>query len=128
LNAGAFSSEAICSSTFRFPPFPAIPVQFARVFQSATGIIVFSQVVIATSTDAEKLIDDVEDLLCATGQGQIETRFSVFAQSSDFDLGYGILPAGAQRPSKRRLFCRRLFLVHRGRFSTVPLQLIFATA
>jgi hypothetical protein len=27
---------------------PAIPFQFARVFQSATGIIVFSQLVIAT--------------------------------------------------------------------------------
>jgi hypothetical protein len=30
------------------PPFPAVLVQFARVFQSATGIIVFSQVAIAT--------------------------------------------------------------------------------
>jgi hypothetical protein len=76
----------------------------------------------------KKLIDDVEDLLCATGQGQIETRFSVFAQSSDLRLGYGILPAGAQWLGKYGLFCRRLFSVHRGSFSTVPLQLIFATA
>jgi hypothetical protein len=36
--------------------FRAIPVQFARVFQSATGIIVFSQVVIATSGDTEELM------------------------------------------------------------------------
>jgi hypothetical protein len=54
LNAGAFSG-AICFSTFRFPLFSAVPVQFARVFQSATGIMVFSQVVIATLTDAEKI-------------------------------------------------------------------------
>jgi hypothetical protein len=30
--------------------------QFACVFQSATGIIVFAQVAIATSTDIQKLI------------------------------------------------------------------------
>jgi hypothetical protein len=36
--------------------FRAISVQFARVFQSATGIIVFSQVVIATSDDTEELM------------------------------------------------------------------------
>jgi hypothetical protein len=37
-------------------PFSAIPVQFARLFQSATGIIVFSQVAIATSDDTEELM------------------------------------------------------------------------
>jgi hypothetical protein len=37
-------------------PLSAIPVQFARLFQSATGIIVFSQVVIATSDDTEELM------------------------------------------------------------------------
>ena len=36
--------------------FPAVLVQFARVFQSATGIIVFSQVAIATSDDTEELM------------------------------------------------------------------------
>jgi hypothetical protein len=45
-------------------PLPAIPVQFqfARLIQSATGIIVFSQVAIATSTGAEKLMEYVEAL------------------------------------------------------------------
>jgi hypothetical protein len=41
--------------------------QFACVFQSATGIIIFSQVVIATSTDAERLMDYVEELRVVTG-------------------------------------------------------------
>jgi hypothetical protein len=41
-------------------PLPAIPVQFARVFQSATGIIIFSQVAIAASSGAEKIEDYVE--------------------------------------------------------------------
>jgi hypothetical protein len=49
-------------------PVPAIPVQFARVFQSATGIIVFSQVAIATSTGAEKLMKYVEGLCFVIGQ------------------------------------------------------------
>jgi hypothetical protein len=49
-------------------PLPAISVQFARVFQSATGIIVFSQVAIATSTGAEKLMDYVEALWFFIGQ------------------------------------------------------------
>jgi hypothetical protein len=43
-------------------PVPATSVQFARVFQSATGIIVFSQLAIATSTGAEKLMEYVEAL------------------------------------------------------------------
>jgi hypothetical protein len=37
-------------------PFPAVLVQFARVFQSATGIIVFSQLAIATPDDTEELM------------------------------------------------------------------------
>jgi hypothetical protein len=41
--------------------------QFACVFQSATGIIIFSQLVIATSTDAERLMDYVEELRVVTG-------------------------------------------------------------
>jgi hypothetical protein len=51
-------------------PLPAISVQFqfARVFQSATGIIVFSQVAIATSTGAEKLMEYVEALWFFIGQ------------------------------------------------------------
>jgi hypothetical protein len=44
-----------------FPLFP-IPVQFARVSQSATGIIMFLQLAIATSTDAEKLMEYAEGL------------------------------------------------------------------
>jgi hypothetical protein len=40
----------------------SIPVQFARLIQSATGIIVFSQVVIATSVGTERLMYYVEGL------------------------------------------------------------------
>ena len=83
--------------------------------------------VIATSTDAEKMIDDVEDLLCATGQGQIETRFCVFAQSSDLHLGYGILPQAHSGLANVAYFAGGC-LVHRGSFPKVPLQLIFAAA
>jgi hypothetical protein len=43
-------------------------VQFACLFQSATGIVVFSEVVIATSDDAEKLMRYVEGLWFAVGQ------------------------------------------------------------
>jgi hypothetical protein len=68
LNVVAVSLEAIRSWTCRFPPLPAIPVQFARLFQSATGIVVLSQVAIATSTDAEKLVEYVEDLSFVIGQ------------------------------------------------------------
>jgi peptide-methionine (S)-S-oxide reductase len=39
-----------------FPCVPEIPVQFARLFQSATGIIVLSQLAIATSNGIEKLM------------------------------------------------------------------------
>jgi hypothetical protein len=49
-------------------PVPAIPVQFARVFQSATGIVVFSQVAIATSDDTEKLMEYVEGSWFVIGQ------------------------------------------------------------
>jgi hypothetical protein len=51
-----------------------IPVQFARLIQSATGIILLSQVVIATSDDTEKLMDHVEGLLVATSQTQFFQR------------------------------------------------------
>jgi hypothetical protein len=51
-----------------FPPFPTVLVQFARVFQSATGIIVFSQVAIATSDDTEELMYYVEALWFVLGQ------------------------------------------------------------
>jgi hypothetical protein len=69
LNAGAFSLETIRSWTCRFfPGVLGIPVQFARLFQSATGIIVFSKVAIATSMDAEKLMDYAESLLFVIGQ------------------------------------------------------------
>jgi len=46
---------------------------------SATGIIAFSHVAIATSTDAEELMDHVEGLLFAIGQTQIQVSSSVFA-------------------------------------------------
>jgi hypothetical protein len=49
-------------------PVPAILLQFARVFQSATGIIVFAQVAIATSDDTEKLIKYVEESWFVIGQ------------------------------------------------------------
>jgi hypothetical protein len=39
-----------------FPQFVPIPVQFARLIQSATGIIVLSQVAIATSGGTEQLM------------------------------------------------------------------------
>jgi len=51
-----------------FSPVPEIPVQFARLFQSATGIIIFSQVVIATSMGIEKLMSSVESLSFVIGQ------------------------------------------------------------
>ncbi len=86
--------------------------------QSATGIIVFSQVVIATSTGTETLMDDVEDLLCATGQPQIQTHFPVFAPLSNLHLGHGMLPTGPRCSGKRGIFRRRLFLVHRSSLST----------
>jgi hypothetical protein len=49
-------------------PVSEIPVQFARLIQSATGIIVLSQVAIATSDYAEKLMEYVEGSLFAIGQ------------------------------------------------------------
>jgi hypothetical protein len=98
------------------PPGSCNSFQFACVFQSATGIIIFSQVVIATSTDAERLIDYVEGFSVATGQTQIKFHFSIFAASSDLHPVHGNLPAGAQWPGKRGVFRRGLFLVHRGSF------------
>jgi len=99
-------------------PVPATPVQFARLIQSATGIIILSQVAIATPTDTEKLMHYVEGLLVATSQTQIQFHFSIFAASSDLHPMRGILHASAQWPGKRGLFRRWLFLVHRGSFST----------
>ena len=43
-------------------------VQFARVFQSATGIIVFFQVAIVTATDVEKLMEYMEGSWFVIGQ------------------------------------------------------------
>src|SRR4029077_14447385 len=104
--------EPIRSWTCRFPPFPAVLVQFARVFQSATGIIVFSQLAIATADDTEELIFYVEALWFVIGQIYVVLSISV----ADLALGHGVLSASAKWPGKRRLFCRRLFLVHRGDF------------
>jgi hypothetical protein len=107
-------------SLLDMPIFPRF-LQFlsiACVFQSATGIIIFSQVVIATSTDAERLMDYVEGFPVATGQTQIKFHFSIVAASSDRHPVPGNLSAGAQRPGKRGLFRRGLFLVHGGSFST----------
>lgn len=101
-----------------FSPVPAIPVQFACLIQSATGIVVLSHLAIATSDDNEKLMDYVEGLPVATSQTQLQFRFSIFAASSDLHPMRGILHPGAQRPGKRGLFRRWLFLVHRGSFST----------
>ncbi|MGE5208504.1 MAG: hypothetical protein ACM3KL_04140 [Alphaproteobacteria bacterium] len=42
---------------------PESHLQFARVFESATGIILFTQVDIAPSRDPEKLLNDAKDLL-----------------------------------------------------------------
>jgi hypothetical protein len=95
-----------------------IPVQFARLIQSATGIILLSQVVIATSDDTEKLMDHVEGLLVATSQTQIRFYFSIFAASSNLHPMRGTLPAGAQWPGKRGLFRRWMFLMHGGSFPT----------
>ena len=101
-----------------FPTLPAIPVQFARLIQSATGIIILSQLAIATPTNTEKLMDYVDGLLVATCQTQIQFRFFIFATASDLYPMRGILPAGAQWPGKRGLLRWRLFLVHRSSFST----------
>ena len=49
-------------------PFRAFPVQFACLIQSATGIIVFSQVAIATSDDTEELMYYAEALWFVIGQ------------------------------------------------------------
>ena len=49
-------------------PVPEIPVQFARLLQSATGIMVFTQVAIATSDDTEKLMEYAEALSFLIGQ------------------------------------------------------------
>ena len=73
--------------------------------------------VIATSSDAERLVEYVEGFSVATGQTQIKFHFSIFAASSDLHPVRGNLPAGAQGPGKRRLSRRGLFLVHRGSFS-----------
>ena len=72
-------------SLLNMPIFPGSSksFQFARVFQSATGIIIFSQVVIAASTDAERLMEYVEGFSAATGQTQIKFHFSIFPASSD---------------------------------------------
>jgi hypothetical protein len=116
LNVVAVSSEAIRSWTCRFSPGSCNSFQFACVFQSATGIIIFSQVVIATSTDVERLMDYVEGFSVAVGQTQIKLHFSIFAVASDLYPLPGNLPAGAQWPGKHGLFRRGLFLVHRGSF------------
>ena len=91
-------------------------LSIACVFQSATGIIIFSQVVIATSTDVERLMDYVEGFSVAVGQTQIKLHFSIFAVASDLYPLHGNLPAGARWPGKHGLFRRGLFLVHRGSF------------
>jgi hypothetical protein len=88
------------------------------VFQSATGIIVLSELAIATSDDTEQLMDYVEGLLVATSQTLFQFHFSIFAASSDLHPMRGILHPSAQWPGKRDLFRRWLFLVHRGSFST----------
>ena len=66
----------------------------------------------------EKLMTYVESLSFVIGRMQITASLPVFAALSDLRLGGGILSAGAQRHGKRRLFRGRLFLVHRGSFST----------
>jgi hypothetical protein len=73
-------------------------------------------VVIATSSDAERLVEYVEDFSIATGQTQIKFHFSIFAASSDLHPVRGNLPAGAQWPGKRRLSRRGLFLVQQRQF------------
>jgi hypothetical protein len=60
----------------------------------------------------------VEGLLFAIGPAQIQVSFSAIAALPDLHLGHDILPADVRWPDKRRLFRRRLFLVHRGSFST----------
>jgi hypothetical protein len=70
--------------------------QFACVFQSATGIIVFSQLVIATPLDAEKLMHYVEGLSVSASQTQIQFHLSIFAASSGLHAGRGILSADAR--------------------------------
>jgi hypothetical protein len=49
-------------------PVPPVPVQFARIFQSATGIIVFTEVAIAASDDTDKLMGYVEQLWFVVSQ------------------------------------------------------------
>jgi hypothetical protein len=73
-------------------------------------------VVIATSTDVERLMDYVEGFSVAVGQTQIKLHFSIFAVASDLYPLHGNLPAGARWPGKHGLFRRGLFLVHRGSF------------
>jgi hypothetical protein len=51
-----------------FPRGSCNSFQFACVFQSATGIIIFSQVAIAASTGAEKLVEYVEGFSLVIGQ------------------------------------------------------------
>jgi hypothetical protein len=57
-------------SLLDMPIFPGFcnSFQFACVFQSATGIVVLSELAIATSTDAENLMQYVQCLLFAIGQ------------------------------------------------------------
>jgi hypothetical protein len=69
-------------------------------------------VAIATSDDTEELMYYVEALWFVIGQIYVVLSISV----ADLALGHGVLSAGAKWPGKRRLFCRRLFLVHRGDF------------
>jgi hypothetical protein len=51
-----------------FSPVPAVPVQFARIFQSATGIIVFTEVAIAASDYTDRLMEHAEQLWFVIGQ------------------------------------------------------------
>src|SRR5437762_11741624 len=81
-----------------FSPLPEIPVQFPRLFQSATGIIIFSQVVIATSMGIEKLMSYVESLSFRTGQMQIPPSLPALPALSDRRIGGRLSSARLPRP------------------------------
>src|SRR5262249_36984704 len=68
------------------------PVQFARVFQSATGIIVFAQLAIATSTGSEKLMSMWKVHRSSLAKHKFTWPFASLQLHLIFVLGMAICP------------------------------------
>jgi hypothetical protein len=66
--------------------------------------------------ERRKVADDMEDLLVAMDQAQIQLDFSIFGGLSGVHPWNRVLSIGADWPGKRSLFRNRLVLVHGQKF------------